>query len=90
MARTGRPRRVVPVTELDLLTIPQAVLFLQLKGRPISRARLRKQIVVGALPAYVDWLHLDNQGRPTYRIDSVDLERWITSSLQKLKVACIA
>lgn len=91
MAQRGRPRRVVPVTELELLTIPQAVLYLQMKGRGIDRTRLRNQIATGALaPVYIDHLHHDNQGRPTYRIPRTSLDRWLTASLQLLKVAHIA
>lgn len=83
--RRGRPRRVVPVTELDLLTIPQTVLYLRIKGRPISRAKLRQQIVLGAFTeVYLDELHLDSQGRPTYKIPRKAVDLWILASLRRI------
>ena len=91
MAQRGRPRRVVPVTELELLTIPQALLYLQLKGRGIDRVKLRKKIVLGEIqPAYLDLEHLDNQRRPTYLVTREALDRYMISSLRLLKIAHIA
>ena len=91
MALPGRPRRVVPVTELDLLTIPQALLYLQLKGRGISRKKLRQKIVLGEIqPAYLDADHLDNQRRPTYVVTRDGLDRWMRNSLRLLKIVRFA
>jgi len=87
MSQRGRPRRVVPVDELDLLTVPQVVLYLQLKGRPMSRTKVKAAIVSGRLrPVYLDWEHLDRLRQPTYRIDRLVVDRWIRASLQLLNV----
>ena len=82
----GRPRCTVPVEELELLTIPQARAYLRLKGRPMSRTRLRQQIVTGALPAYLDHFHHDPSGQPIYRVERAALDRWLRASLQPLRV----
>ena len=85
--RRGRPRNTVPVEELDLLTIPQVLAYLRAKGRPMSRTRIREQIVIGALPAYLDHFHHDHFGQPIYRVERAALDRWLRASLQPLRVA---
>jgi hypothetical protein len=85
--RRGRPRRVVPVTELELLTVPQAVLYLAVKGFPRSRAKVKAAIVAGRIqPVYVDWEHLDRLRQPLYKMPPEALDRWISASLQLLKI----
>ena len=88
--RRGRPRCIVPVEELDLLTIPQVLAYLRTKHRPLSRKRIREQIILGALPASLDLFHHDNQGQPIYRVKRADVDRMIRASLQPLRVTRIA
>ncbi len=88
--RRGRPRNTVPVEDLELLTIPQARAYLRGKGRPMSRERLRGQIVTGALPAFLDTFHHDRFNQPIYRIERAALDRWLRASLQPLRVTRIA
>lgn len=90
MARPGRPRRVVPVTELELLTIPQVLLYLREIGCAKSRAKVKAAIVAGRLAAFVDWEHLDRKREPIYRIERSAVDRWIRASLQPLKVIAFA
>lgn len=84
--RRGRPRNTVPVEELELLTIPQVLAYLRAKGRPMSRARIRTQIVIGALPAYLDTFHHDRFGQPIYRVERTAVDRFLRASLQPLRV----
>lgn len=88
--RRGRPRNTVPVEELDLLTIPQVMAYLRQKGRPMSRTRIRTQIVIGALPAYLDTFHHDRFGQPIYRVERAAVDRLIRAGLQPLRAAHIA
>lgn len=90
-ANSGRrPAPPVDVQALELLTVPQALVLLRLKGRPMSRKKLLNQVAVGRLPVLVDYLHLDNHNHPRYLIERPALERWLRASLVPLKVARIA
>ncbi len=80
----------VDVTTLKLLTVPQALAVLRLLGRPMSRTKLGDQIALGLLPVQLDYLRLDNQGRPTYKIERAALDRWLRGSLVPLKVTSLA
>lgn len=81
----GRPRKPAadPAT-LEILSIPQVLDYLRSKGRPLSRAKLRQQIVTGALPALVDALHLDRFRRPLYLLERAAVDRWVRASLSPL------
>lgn len=82
----GRPRNpVVDPATLDLLTLPQVLAYLRAKGRPISRAKLREQIVTGCLPALLDTLHLDRLRQPLFLFERAAVDRWVKASLQPLK-----
>ena len=90
-ANSGRrPSPPVDVTRLQLLSINQVLTLLRLLGRPMGRAKLGQQIATGRLPVQVDYLSLDNQGRPTYKIERPALDRWLRSSLVPLKVTSLA
>ena len=78
----GRPKKVEPVDKMDFLTIPQVIQYLREKGRPVSRQKLRDQIVIGRLKAYIDELTHDNQGHPILRIKRSDLDTWLISTLK--------
>ena len=88
--RRGRPRCTVPVEELDLLTIPQVMAYLRTKGRPMSRTRIRTQIAIGALPAFLDHFHHDRFGQPVYRVERAAVDRLLRAGLQPLRVTQIA
>lgn len=84
--RRGRPRCAVPVEELDLLTVPQVLAYLRKKNRPMSRKRIKEQIVIGALPAYLDHFHHDRFGQPIYRVERAAVDRFLRAGLQPLRV----
>ncbi len=90
-ANSGRrPAPPVDVLTLALLTIPQVLILLRKLGRPVGRAKLLNQIAIGRLQAQVDYLRLDNQGNPTYKIERTALDRWLKASLVPLKVGSLA
>lgn len=82
----GRPRNPsVDPSTLDLLTLPQVLAYLRAKGRPVSRAKLREQIVTGCLPALLDQLHRDRYQRPLYLFERAAVDRWVKASLKPLQ-----
>ena len=86
-ANSGRrPVPKVDVNTLEELSIAQALVLLRLKGRQKSRKKLKAEITVGRLKAYLNWGRLSNQGDPTYVIKRPDLDRWIQASLTPLNV----
>lgn len=90
-ANSGRRRaEPVDVAGLAILTVPQALRLLRLLGRPMGRKKLGQQIATGRLRAQVDYLRLDNKGRPTYKIERPELDRWRRASLVPLKVTALA
>lgn len=90
-ANSGRrPSAPVDVAGLAVLTVPQALRLLRQLGRPMGRKKLGQQIATGRLRAQVDYLRLDNQGRPTYKIERQELDRWLRASLVPLKVTALA
>jgi hypothetical protein len=80
----------VDVTTLDLLTLPQVLVYLHQMGRPMGRGKLGQEIASGRLPVLVDHLHLDRLRNPRYLIERAAVDRWLRASLTPLRVASLA
>ena len=82
----ARPRNTIPLEQREYLTIPDALMLLRQKGRPVSRLKLRRAIGIGHLRALVDQLCHDRLGQPILRIRRKDLDAWLSASLPALRI----
>jgi hypothetical protein len=83
--RRGRPPKPALAWQ-ELLTIRQALLYVRSVGRRMSYATIHKAIVAGDLPAVLDTLRHDNQGRPLLVFTKPALDAWLNQALQPIPV----
>ena len=84
--RRGRPPKpkVDPAT-LDVLTIPEALVYARAKGRPMTRGTIVRAVVADRLSAYTDELRHDRCMRPLLIFRRVDFEAWLDATLQPFR-----
>jgi len=97
-ANSGRrPSPPVDLDKLEELSVAQVIQLLRLKGRRMSRQKLKAEITTGRLTAYLNWNRRSNtknpvtgEANPTYTIFRTDLDRWRKASLVRLNVHSLA
>ncbi|HJV22714.1 MAG TPA: hypothetical protein VJ570_08455 [Holophagaceae bacterium] len=82
----GRPPkpRVDPAT-LEVLTLPQVLVYCRARGRGIGRKKLLSAIVNRELPALEDCLRRDRYGHHLLLVRRADFDRWLVSSLRPFR-----
>jgi len=83
---TKPPLPVLPLRDLQALTIPQAYTLCKELGWQIARKRIDEAIRAGLLRAYRDDYRIDRLGQPRIYILRKDLDAWLSNRLQPLKI----
>lgn len=90
-ANSGRrPAPPVDLERLQELSLAQVRRLLRLQGRRgVSHRKLKAEIAVGRLKAYLDTQRLSCRREPSYVIKRADYDRWVDSRLRPLNIRLV-